>query len=79
MTTEQRIIEYMTNYEPHDATLTDGCVTYHSTARTHRSYAAQLINAPEQSMVHRTYLNRCLNWLRLLKKNNIELYNTIKN
>ena len=79
MTTEQRIIEYMTNYEPHDATLTDGYVTYLSTSRTHRSYANQLINAAEYSMVHRTYLHRCLNWLRLLKKNNIQLQHIIKN
>ncbi len=78
MTIEEQLIERMNNYEPSEATLTDGCVTYRSTTRTHRSYAAQLNNAPERSSIRRTYLQRCYDWLHLLKKNNIELCYIIK-
>ena len=78
MNIEQQLIERINNYEPSEATITDGCVTYRSTTRTHRSYAAQLNSAPERSSIRRTYLQRCYDWLVLLKKNNIELYHIIK-
>ena len=78
MTTEERIIDYMNNYEPSEATIKDGCVTYHSTTRTHRSYAAYLKHAPDGSFVRKAYLKRCYGWLMLLKKNGIEMYHTIK-
>jgi len=78
MTIEEQLIERMNNYYPSDVALTDGCVTYHSTARTHRSYAGQLKHAPDGSFVRKLYLKRCYEWLMLLKKNGIEMHHAIK-
>jgi hypothetical protein len=78
MTIEEQLIERMNNYQPSEATITDGCVTYHSTTRTHRSYAAHLKHAQNGSFVRKAYLKRCYGWLMLLKKNGIEMHHTIK-
>ena len=78
MNIEEQLIERMNNYEPIEATLTDGCVTYHSTTRTHRSYAGHLKHAPNGSFVRKVYLKRCYEWMMLLKKNGIELHHAIK-
>jgi hypothetical protein len=78
MTIEEQLIERMNNYQPSETTLTDGCVTYHSTTRTHRSYAEHLKHAPNGSFVLKVYLKRCYEWLMLLKKNGIEMHHAIK-
>ena len=78
MTIEEQLIERMNNYHPSEAMITDGCVKYHSTTRTHRSYAAQLKHAPNGSFVRKAYLKRCYGWLMLLKKNGIEMHHAIK-
>lgn len=78
MTTEERIIDYMTNYEPEKTKFKEGEGYYTDTVKTHRSYAAQLMNAPRTSIAYRMYLNRCLDWLKLLKKHGVNLQNVIK-
>jgi hypothetical protein len=78
MTTEQKIRLAMNDLEPDEAKITDGCTTYHSTTRTHDSYKEQLNHARLGSSTEYFYLLRCLDWIRLLKKNNIKLHNTIK-
>ena len=78
MTTEQKIRLAMNDLAPDEAKITDGCTTYHSTTRTHHSYKEQLNHAREGSSTEYFYLLRCLDWIRLLKKNNIKLHNTIK-
>jgi hypothetical protein len=78
MTIEEQLIDRMNNYQPSEATLTDGCVTYHSTTRTHRTYAEHLKHAHNGSFVRKVYLKRCYEWLVLLKKNGIELHHAIK-
>jgi hypothetical protein len=78
MTTEQKIRLAMNDLEPDEAKITDGCTTYHSTTRTHDSYKEQLNHARSGSSTEYFYLLRCLDWIRLLKKNNIKLHNTIK-
>jgi hypothetical protein len=78
MTTEQKIRLAMNDLVPDEAKITDGCTTYHSTTRTHDSYKEQLNYARSGSSTEYFYLLRCLDWIRLLKKNNIKLHNTIK-
>jgi hypothetical protein len=78
MTTEQKIRLAMNDLAPDEAKITDGCTTYHSTTRTHDSYKEQLNHARAGSSTEYFYLLRCLDWIRLLKKNNIKLHNTIK-
>jgi hypothetical protein len=78
MTTEERIIDYMTNYEPEQGEFKEGVTHYTDTLKTHRSYASQLISAPRTSIAYRMYLNRSLDWLKLLKKHGINLQNVIK-
>ncbi len=78
MTTEQKIRKAMNDLAPDEAKIIDGFTTYHSTTRTHDSYKEQLNHARSGSSVEHTYLTRCLDWIRLLKKNNIKLHNTIK-
>ena len=75
MTTEQKIIHYMTTMAPADCTLVDGPTTYNSTQHTHQSFARHLITAERTSQVYRIYLLRCYNWLKLLHKNKINLQN----
>lgn len=79
MTTEERIIDYMTNYEPEQTEFKEGAGYYTDTLKTHRSYAAQLMSAPPTSIAYRMYLTRCLDWLKLLKKHGVNLHNVIKN
>jgi hypothetical protein len=79
MNTEERIIDYMTNYEPEQGEFKEGEVYYNDTLKTHRSYAAQLMSAPRTSIAYRMYLKRSLDWLKLLKKHGINLQNVIKN
>jgi hypothetical protein len=78
MTVEEQLIERMNNYQPSEAMIKDGCLTYHSTRQTHRSYAEHLKHAPDGSFVRKVYLKRCYEWLMLLKKNGIEMHHTIK-
>ena len=78
MTTEQKIRLAMNDLAPDEAKITNGCTTYHSTTRTHDSYKEQLNHARSGSSTEYFYLLRCLDWIRLLKKNNIKLHNTIK-
>jgi hypothetical protein len=78
MTTEQKIRLAMNDLAPDEAKITDGCTTYHSTTRTHESYKEQLNHARLGSSIEYFYLLRCLDWIRILKKNNIKLHNTIK-
>jgi hypothetical protein len=78
MSTEERIIHYMTNYEPEQGEFKEGAVYYTDTLKTHQSYAAQLMSAPRTSIAYRLYLNRSLEWLKLLKKHGINLQNVIK-
>ena len=78
MTTEERIIDYMTNHEPEQVEFKEGITHYTDTLKTHRSYAAQLTSAPRTSIAYRLYLNRSLDWLKLLKKHDINLQNVIK-
>ena len=78
MTTEQKIRKAMNDLAPDEAKIIDGCTTYHSTTRTHESYKQQLNYVVPGSSAEHTYLTRCLDWIRLLKKNNIKLQYTIK-
>jgi len=68
----------MTNHEPEQSEFKDGAVYYTDTLKIHHSYAAQLTSAPRTSIAYRMYLNRSLEWLRLLKKHGINLQNVIK-
>jgi hypothetical protein len=78
MTTEQKIRKAMNEMAPDEAKIIDACTTYHSTTRTHESYKEQLNYVVPGSSAEHTYLTRCLDWIRLLKKNNIKLQFTIK-
>lgn len=73
MTTEQKIIQYMTEKLPDDCTLVDGPTTYNSTQHTHQSFARYLMAADRTSQVYRSYLVRCYNWLKLLHETKINL------
>lgn len=75
MTTEQKIIQYMTEKLPDDCTLVDGPTTYHSTQHTHQSFARYLMATQRTSQVYRTYLLRCYDWLKLLHQRGINLQN----
>lgn len=71
MSTEQRIIEYMTKYEPQPVAIKDGEKTYFNALRTHKSYSAYLTSAKPKTNVYRTYLRLCFDWLKTLKKNGV--------
>lgn len=79
MTTEQRIIEYMTNYEPQPVAIKDGEKTYFNALRTHKSYSIYLTSAKRNTIVYRAYLRLCFDWLKTLKKNGVNLSYIIKN
>jgi hypothetical protein len=79
MTTEQRIIEYMTNYEPQPVAIKDGEKTYFNALTTHQSYSIYLTSAKRNTSVYRAYLRLCFDWLKTLKKNGVELCYIIKN
>jgi hypothetical protein len=78
MTKYDKIIHYMTNMLPDEATLVDGPITYTSTQHAHKTLARYLTTAAHGTSVHRTYTIKALNWLRLLHQNNINLQNTNK-
>jgi hypothetical protein len=73
LTTEQKIIKTMCEYYPIEGKIIDGCVTYHSTQRTHESFRQQLMNAHPESIVYDYYLSRCAKWIRTLKLHNQKL------
>ena len=79
MTTEQRIIEYMTNYEPQPVAIKDGEKTYFNALTTHQSYSIYLTSAKRNTSIYRAYLRLCLDWLKTLKKNGVNLSYIIKN
>ena len=78
MTKYEKIIHYMTEMLPDEATLVDGPLTYTSTQQAHQSLARYLTIAAHGTSVHRTYTIKALNWLMLLRKNNINLQNRNK-
>lgn len=79
MTTEQRIIEYMTKYEPKPVAIKDGEKRYFNALRTHQSYSIYLTSAKRNTSVYRLYLRLCFDWLKTLKKNGVNLSYIIKN
>ncbi len=78
MTKYDKIIHYMIEMLPDEATLVDGPLTYTSTQQAHKSLARYLTTAAHGTSVHRTYTIKALNWLRLLHQNNINLQNRNK-
>ena len=78
MTKYDKIIHYMTEMLPDEATLVDGPLTYTSTQQAHQSLSRYLTTAAHGTSVHRTYTIKALNWLRLLHQNNINLQNRNK-
>ncbi len=79
MTTEQRIIEYMTNYEPQPVAIKDGEKSYLNALKTHQSYSIYLTSAKRNTSAYRAYLRLCFDWLKTLKKNGVNLSYIIKN
>jgi hypothetical protein len=75
MTDDEKVTHYMVNYLPDEVEVKDGATTYHNARKTHRSFAAQLVNSDPETRVNRAYLTRCLSWLRLLKNKGIALQN----
>ena len=73
MTTEEKIIKTMNDYYPIEGKIVDGCVTYHSTQRTHESFRQHLMNANPESIVYTYYLSRCARWIKILKLHNQKL------
>jgi hypothetical protein len=73
LTTEQKIIKTMNEWYPIEGKIVDGCVTYHSTQRTHESFRQHLMNAHPESIVYFYYLSRCAKWIRTLKLHNQKL------
>jgi hypothetical protein len=78
MTNYEKLIDAMTNKMPEETSIQDRHVHYSSTRLAHAKLASYMLNAREGSSVHRTYVLKALEWLVLLKKNNINLHNTIK-
>jgi hypothetical protein len=75
MSTYEKIIQYMTEKLPDEFTIVDGPTTYNSTQHTHKTLASYLTTAKPGTSVHRTYAIKAFEWLKLLKKNNINLQN----
>lgn len=75
MSTYKKIIQYMTEKLPDECTLVDRHITYNSTQQTHKTLASYLTTAKPGTSVHRTYAIKAFEWLKLLKKNNINLQN----
>ena len=73
LTIEQKIIKTMNEYYPIEGKIVDGCVTYHSTQRTHESFRKHLMNADPESIVYTYYLSRCAKWIKTLKVHNQKL------
>ena len=75
MTPYETVVHYMTNKLPDDCTLVDGPITHNSTQHTHKTLASYLTTAKPGTSVHRTYAIKAFEWLKLLKKHNINLQN----
>lgn len=75
MSTYAKIIQYMTEKLPDECTLVDGPITHNSTQQTHKTLASYLITAKPGTPVHRTYAIKAFDWLKLLKKHEINLQN----
>ena len=78
MTNYEKLIDAITNKMPEETSIKDRHVHYSSTTLAHTKLASYLINTSKDSAAHRIYLLNALNWLMLLKKNNIKLHNIIK-
>jgi hypothetical protein len=78
MTNYEKLIDAMTNKMPEETSIQDRHVHYCSTTLAHTKLASYMLNAREGSLVHQSYVIKALEWLMLLKKNNIKLHNTIK-
>jgi hypothetical protein len=78
MTNYEKIIHYMTEMLPDEATIVDGPTTYTSTQQAHKALARYLTTAKQGTSVHRTYTINAFDWLVLLKKKNIKMHNIIK-
>ena len=78
MTNYEKLIDAMTNKMPEETSIQDRHVHYSSTTLAHTKLASYMLNAREGSPVHQSYVIKALEWLMLLKKNNIKLHNTIK-
>lgn len=78
MTPYETVVHYMTKKLPDECTIVDGPITYNSTQHTHKTLASYLTTAKEGTPVHRTYAIKAFDWLKLLKKHNINLQNTNK-
>lgn len=75
MTPYETLVHYMTNKIPDEFTIVDGPTTYNSTQQTHKTLASYLTTAKPGTPVHRTYAIKAFEWLKLLKKHNINLQN----
>jgi len=75
MTPYETLVHYMTNKLPDEFTIVDGPITHNSTQHTHKTLASYLTTAKPGTSVHRTYAIKAFEWLKLLKKNNINLQN----
>lgn len=73
MSTYAKIVEYMTEKLPDEATIVDGPITYTSTQQAHQALASYLMAAKPGTSIHRTYAIKAFDWLKLLKKQNINL------
>ena len=78
MTPYETLVHYMTNKLPDEFTIVDGPTTYNSTQQTHKTLASYLTTAKPGTSVHRTYAIKAFEWLKLLKKHNINLQNINK-
>ena len=78
MSTYAKIIQYMTEKLPDECTIVDGPTTYNSTQQTHKTLASYLTTAKPGTSVHRTYAIKAFEWLKLLKKHEINLQDTNK-
>lgn len=72
---KQKVIEYMMERIPAvDVAIEDGIVKYSSTLKTHESFCNQLVHCDDdRSRVYEIYLERCFNWLVLLKRSGVSL------
>lgn len=75
MTPYETLVHYMTNKLPDEFTIVDGPTTYNSTQHTHKTLASYLTTAKPGTSVHRTYAIKAFEWLKLLKKHEINLQN----
>lgn len=72
---QDKVIEYMMDRIPAvDVSIEDGVVKYGSTLKTHESFGNQLLHCEDnRSRVYEIYLERCFNWLVLLKRSGVSL------